>query len=145
MDKNFWKNKNLHEMSQCEWESLCDRCGLCCLHKIENDETNEIFYTNVVCRLFDIRSCCCGNYKMRKKMVPDCNILTPDKVYKLDWLPATCAYRLIASGQELEVWHPLISKTPNSVHKAGISLKGKLVIPESKVKDLKKHIVSWLR
>ena len=97
----FWKEKTLEEMDIIEWESLCDGCGLCCLHKLEDDETGDISYTNVACRLLDLSTCRCSNYPKRKKLVPDCVILKPADVNEFKWLPSTCAYRLISEGKSL--------------------------------------------
>lgn len=128
----FWETKRLDEMTREEWESLCDGCGNCCLHKLENPQTGDLFRTAVACRLLDDRSCRCKRYKRRKHYVPECVVLTPDKVSKFAWLPETCAYRLIDEGRPLRDWHPLISGDPESVHRAGISVRGK-TIPEQAV------------
>ena len=140
----FWEDKNLNQMTTSEWESLCDGCGKCCLNKVEDEDTNEIFFTNVSCQLFDHKKCTCKNYKNRNKYVPDCHMLTPKKVRQLRWLPSTCAYRLINEGKPLQPWHHLISGSRSTVHKAGISVKGRMILPETAIKDLSKHIVTWL-
>ena len=128
--KPFWKTKKLSEMTLEEWESLCDGCGICCLYKLEDEETGEVFMTNVACRFLDPEKCVCMLYDERKKAMPTCIKLTPSKVDKLKWLPDTCAYRLVMQGKPLPDWHPLVSGDPQTVHQAGISVKGK-IIPES--------------
>jgi hypothetical protein len=138
----FWERKSLAEMTKPEWESLCDGCGKCCLHKLQYEDTGEIYYTEVACRLLDLGSCRCSNYAERQKHVPDCVALRPDKVMELNWLPSTCAYRLLANGKPLAWWHPLVSGDPNSVHAAGQSVRGR-VIPERKADILDHHIVTW--
>ncbi|HNP37601.1 MAG TPA: YcgN family cysteine cluster protein [Woeseiaceae bacterium] len=127
MADQFWKRKSLGEMNQVEWESLCDGCGLCCMHKVEDEDTGDLFYTNLACRLLDTSTCRCTDYKNRSKLVADCLRLTPNTTDAFEWLPATCAYRLLAFGEELRDWHPLISGDPESVHEAGISVRGKVV------------------
>lgn len=139
-DKPFWQNKNLFEMTAKEWESLCDGCGLCCLSKVEDEDTGEVFVTNVHCKLYDPKSCSCRNYVKRKRHVPDCVVLTPKKVLQLDWLPRTCAYRLIAEGKPLYSWHPLVSGSKDSVHRHGVSTKSMRLVSEDRIKDLRDHI-----
>ena len=126
MSAPFWKSKTLEELSPTEWESLCDGCGQCCLHKLEDDDTAEIYFTSVACTLLDAGSCQCSDYENRKVKVPDCVFLTPEIVRSVDWLPETCAYRLIDEGQDLYWWHPLVSGDRNTVHEAGISVRGKV-------------------
>jgi hypothetical protein len=138
----FWQAKTLAELSPSEWEQLCDGCGKCCLHKLEDVDTGEISYTNVACRLLDLGTCRCTNYKQRRKLVHDCLVLSPKQIRKLKWLPPTCAYRLIDEGKELYWWHPLVSGDPETVHQAGMSAQGK-IIAESDAGDLEKHIVEW--
>ena len=119
----FWKTKLLKDMSPSEWESLCDRCGKCCMVKLEDEETARIDYTAVVCHLLDDHSCHCARYAERHALVPDCVQLTPDNVLDFKWLPVSCAYRRVAEGRPLEPWHPLISNSPDSVHEAQISVQ----------------------
>jgi hypothetical protein len=138
----FWRLKTLRQMSPAEWESLCDGCGKCCLHKLQYEDTDEIYYTDVACRLLDLGTCRCSRYAERQTLVPDCIALRADKVMELNWLPSTCAYRLLANGKPLPWWHPLVSGDPNSVHAAGQSVRGRAV-PEKKADVLDHHIVTW--
>ncbi len=128
--QNFWKTKTLAEMTLEEWEALCDGCGICCLYKVEDENTGEVKLTNVACRFLDLEQVRCELYNSRLQAMPTCIQLTPSKVKKLHWLPETCAYRLIIEGKPLPDWHPLVSGDAQSVHRMGISVKGK-VIPES--------------
>ena len=139
----FWKVKTLEQMSTNEWESLCDGCGKCCLHKIEDEDTGDIAFTNVACRLLDSKSCRCSNYSKRIHFVKDCQVLNPKKVRRLNWLPSTCAYKLLGEGRDLPSWHPLVSGNRDSVHRAGISMKNK-IISEDHVKDLEDFVVDWI-
>lgn len=122
----FWRTKALSAMSAEEWESLCDGCGKCCLHKLRYPD-GTLKMTRVSCRLLDTYSCRCGNYARRKTLVPDCVMLEPATIGTLDWLPATCAYRLVANGADLPAWHPLKTGDPESVHQAGISVRGRCI------------------
>ena len=131
----FWKTKTLEAMSATEWESLCDGCGKCCMSKLEDEDTGEIHWTSVACRLFDEGSCRCRNYPDRLSLVDDCVGLTPQNVTTLSWLPSTCAYRLVAEGRDLYWWHRLVSGDPNTVHAAGISMRGRVVASESDLED----------
>ncbi len=138
----FWEKKSLEEMSPAEWESLCDGCARCCLVKLEDEDTGEISYTDVGCTLLDGHACRCGDYKRRQARVPDCVRLTPETVRTLSWLPPTCAYRLLAEGRDLYWWHPLVSGDPETVHRAGVSVRGRAV-PERKAGALEDHVVQW--
>jgi uncharacterized protein len=141
----FWKTKRLSEMTAAEWEALCDGCGQCCLIKLEDEDTGDIAVTRLACRLLDIGSCRCSDYENRQAHVEDCVKLTPAAVRHLRWLPETCAYRLIDEGQDLRWWHPLLSGTPESVHEAGISVRG-AAIGEGKVPPdrFPAHIAGWI-
>lgn len=141
-EEPFWRRKTLAEMTRSEWESLCDGCAKCCLDKLEDDDTSEISYTEVACRLLDLGTCRCTDYSNRTRFVPDCVVLTPRTVARLTWLPSTCAYRLISEGKDLEWWHPLVSGDPETVHRAGVSVRGRAV-PEALAGDLEDHVVHW--
>jgi uncharacterized cysteine cluster protein YcgN (CxxCxxCC family) len=138
----FWQTKSLAEMSRAEWESLCDGCGRCCLHKLRDDTTNEISWTNVACRLLDSDSCRCTDYLNRRRRVPDCIKLTPQAMDDIDWLPPTCAYRRLHNGEDLPPWHPLRTGDPDSVHEAGISVRGR-TIDERRAGPLEHHLTEW--
>jgi uncharacterized cysteine cluster protein YcgN (CxxCxxCC family) len=142
MDTPFWKTKRLHEMTREEWESLCDGCGRCCLHKLRDEDTNALSFTNVACRLLDLDSCRCSDYARRQRRVPDCVGLTPEALQEIDWLPPTCAYRRLRDGLDLAWWHPLVSGDPNTVHEAGVSVRGR-AITERRAGALEAHIVDW--
>ena len=138
----FWKTKKLNEMSLDEWDSLCDGCAKCCLHKLEDQDTGDLSYTYVACRLLELGSCRCNNYAERTLMVPDCIELLPTNLSVLRWLPPTCAYRLINEGKELYWWHYLVSGSREDVHKEGISVQGRAV-SERSTGNLEDHIVHW--
>ncbi|WP_170478388.1 YcgN family cysteine cluster protein [Ruegeria arenilitoris] len=124
----FWERKPLQKMSPKEWEALCDGCGKCCLNKLEDEDTGEVALTCVACRLFDDETCRCTQYDIRHQFVPECIVMRPDNIDDhAYWLPQTCAYRLLWEGRPLYDWHPLLSGTPNSVHKAGISVQRRTV------------------
>ena len=138
----FWETKSLEEMNQTEWESLCDGCGKCCLHKLEEENTGRIYHTDVACSLLDTNNCRCNNYADRLLLVPDCKQLTAKNISEISWLPKTCAYKLIDENKDLYWWHPLISGDPETVHHAGISIKGR-AITEQEADELENHIVEW--
>ena len=141
----FWTEKTLEEMTPEEWESLCDGCGRCCLVKLEDDDTAQIYATDVGCQLFDPESCRCQDYAHRSEKVSDCITLTPELVRNLPWLPPSCAYRLVMEGKDLPAWHPLQSGSPDSVHKAGISVRGRVHTLEHliAIEDLPDRIRQW--
>jgi uncharacterized protein len=120
---NFWKTKTLSEMTTEEWESLCDGCAKCCLHKLENEDTGDIFFTSLACHLIDLTNCRCTRYAERTQLVPDCVDLRKLDTAQYYWLPASCAYRLLHEGKDLPAWHPLVSKTTTSLHTLGISIQ----------------------
>jgi hypothetical protein len=138
----FWQTKRLADMTREEWESLCDGCGKCCLHKLQYEDTGDVHYTDVACRLLNLATCRCSQYDKRQKLVPDCVALRPDRLLELSWMPSTCAYRLLARGRPLPSWHPLVTGDKESVHAAGQSVRGR-AIPERKADILDHHIVTW--
>lgn len=139
----FWERKSMHEMSPEEWEALCDGCGKCCLNKLEDEDTGEVVLTRVACRLLDDESCRCTQYPIRHQFVPDCIVLSPGNIKdNLYWMPQTCAYRLLWEGRQLPDWHPLVSGDSQSVHAAGVSMRGRTV-PEWDVteEDWEDHLI----
>jgi uncharacterized protein len=138
----FWKAKQLEEMTPEEWESLCDGCGRCCLHKLRHDDDGALSFTNVACHLLDLESCRCKDYARRHRRVPDCVGLTPATVREVDWLPSSCAYRRLAEGRDLAWWHPLVSGDPGTVHDAGVSVRGRAV-SERRAGPFEHHIADW--
>ncbi|WP_375263049.1 YcgN family cysteine cluster protein [Palleronia sp.] len=139
----FWERYALDQLSNAEWEALCDGCGKCCLNKLEDEDTGEIALTCVSCRLFDDESCRCSQYDIRKQFVPECVQLSPERMDEVSyWLPQTCAYRLLHEGKQLFHWHPLISGNPETVHEAGVSARG-ITVPEFEVdeEDWEDHII----
>ncbi len=142
---DFWKNRPLEDLNPQEWEALCDGCGRCCLVKLEDFESDEVYFTSLACELLDTQSCRCGNYSQRFEKVADCIQLSADNVENINWLPSTCAYRLRHEGEPLPEWHPLVSGNPETVREAGISVSGRVtseahVHPDS----LEEHIVHWV-
>jgi len=131
----FWKTKTMEEMSNAEWESLCDGCARCCLEKLEDEDTGKIYFTHVSCKLLDSGLCACKDYPNRSDKVPDCVRLTPENVRTLNWLPPSCGYKLVAEGRDLYWWHPLISGDPNTVHEAGVSVRGRVQGTEDEIPD----------
>ena len=131
--KPFWETKSLAELSDSEWESLCDGCGRCCLIKMEDEDSGEYYFTDVACRMFDAQSCRCRDYARRDEEVPDCVRLTPENAGALGWMPPSCAYRLLAEGKKLPYWHPLMSGDRESVKQAGASVEGRVFALEDAV------------
>jgi hypothetical protein len=142
---NFWQTKTLEQMNSKEWEALCDGCAKCCLVKLEDHDSAEIFHTNVTCELLDIASCQCSNYSGRHSVVKDCITLDQNNIHALSWLPKSCSYRLIADGQPLPDWHYLVSGSKQTIHSYGASLQG-WVVSELDVSDddIQDHIIKWV-
>lgn len=142
MDKEFWKGRSLQDFTHEEWEALCDGCGLCCLIKIMDEEGDDVYYTDVICRYHDSNQCRCTVYGERTVKVPTCLVVTPEIADNLEWIPETCAYRLLAEGKDLPDWHPLVAGNSDLMHRRGNSVKGK-VVSEAKVRDdeLEDHII----
>lgn len=142
-ERPYWERKSLDEMTHQEWEQLCDGCGRCCMLKLEDEDSGEIFLTRLACKLLAIGQCSCTDYKNRHERVPDCLSLTPQMVRELTWLPETCAYRLINEGQSLAWWHPLVSGDAQTVHDAGISVRD-WAMPETaaRAEELHKYLVA---
>jgi uncharacterized protein len=142
----FWETKKLEDMTGEEWESLCDGCGRCCLKKLEDETTGKVAYTDIACRLLDRSRCRCTHYPKRVALVPDCVELTPAKLKEITWLPTTCAYRRLADGQPLEWWHPLVSGDPETVHEAGISVRGRTFSErEFAAEELDTRVIRWIK
>jgi uncharacterized cysteine cluster protein YcgN (CxxCxxCC family) len=145
MEEPFWQVKSLDEMTGQEWESLCDGCARCCLHKLEDEDTGDVYYTAVVCQYLDQETCRCGDYANRHVNVPNCVELTSGKVSEFHWLPTTCAYRRLAEGRGLADWHPLVAGNRDMMEQEGISVTGK-VVNERFVHpdDFEEQIIHWV-
>lgn len=139
----FWELKSLTEMTTEEWESLCDNCGKCCLIKLEDEDSGEIVFTSAVCDLIDLDTCRCTRYSERCDLVPECIDLKQHEFAEYNWLPSTCAYRLLTDGESLPDWHPLISGSSESVKEAGVSISS-YAIKESQVEDFEDHVIGWV-
>jgi uncharacterized protein len=140
VSERFWEDRPLEALDRAQWEALCDGCGKCCIHKLEDEVTGELFPTNVACKLLDRHTGQCSDYRHRRAYVPECVRLTPKLAGTLDWLPGSCAYKLRAEGKPLADWHPLNSGDPESVHKAGMSVRG-WTISENDAGELEDHIL----
>ena len=143
LSPEFWKHKPLKSLTSEEWEALCDGCGKCCLNKLEDEDTGEVALTRIACRLLDDQSCKCGQYPIRHQFIPDCIVLKPSNIDEnAYWMPKTCGYRLLWSGQPLFDWHPLISGSPETVHTANISVRG-MTLSEFDIneEDWEDHII----
>ncbi|MGM0634080.1 MAG: YcgN family cysteine cluster protein [Pseudomonadota bacterium] len=141
----FWELP-LADLNRKEWEALCDGCGRCCMLKLQDEDTDEVLYTRVVCRYLDQQQCRCTEYSRRQELVPDCLVLTPGNLAELDWIPDTCAYKLRERGEPLPHWHPLISGSRQAMEEEGISVTGKVVseahVPEDGVEE---HVIRWVK
>lgn len=140
-EQPFWQTKSLSEMTGTEWESLCDGCGQCCLNKLIDADTDEIYFTNVACNLLNIKTCQCRHYTRRFEFEPDCIKLTRENLDSFDWLPQTCAYRLLREGKDLPKWHPLITGSKAAMHRAKISVRH-MAIPENQMTEWEDHIIN---
>jgi len=142
--KPFWE-RPLSTLTRSEWERLCDACGRCCLVKLEDEDSGEVYHTSVACRLLDHQSCRCSQYVGRKSLVSDCVRLTPARLARIQWLPPSCSYRLRFEGKALPPWHPLLTGDPESVHKVGMSVRGRVeaVEQETEIDDLPRYIRRW--
>lgn len=138
----FWRTTALEHMTREQWESLCDGCGRCCLNKLRDEDTDEIVWTDVACRLLDTKTCRCTDYARRRRKVPDCVTLTPEALKGIDWLPPSCAYRLLRDGFDLPEWHPLRSGAAESVRSSGASAAGRC-ISERVAGPLEERIAGW--
>lgn len=144
LGNKFWETKNLIDMNENEWESLCDKCGKCCVIKLEDFDTQEVHYTNVSCKLLCEKSASCKDYENRKSIVPDCIILSPDNLKDLKWMPETCAYKLLNEGKNLPYWHPLLSGNDKEIVNSGNSVKNRVTNENKiKIKDLPDYIFNW--
>ncbi len=143
MRDRFWEHHPLHELTVEEWEALCDGCARCCLQKLEDEESGEVFYTSIACNLLDLECCSCSDYPNRNLNVPNCVHLTPEKTAEFHWLPSTCSYRLIHEGQPLPEWHPLQSGIRERVHEAGVSIRSFAMLEEGG-EDLEAYLIGEL-
>ena len=145
MSERFWEDLTPDQLSDDQWEGLCDHCGRCCLHKIEDIDTGEVFFTDVACQYMDEETCSCPHYQQRQQLVPECLSIKPDWGEKFNWLPNTCAYRLLYEGKSLPDWHPLVSGDENSVHLAGISIRGRNFRDnEVDEHEIDEHVIDWV-
>ncbi|MFT7389282.1 MAG: putative cysteine cluster protein YcgN (CxxCxxCC family) [Candidatus Endobugula sp.] len=144
----FWKSKSFTQMTQVEWESLCDGCGKCCLHKLEDEEDGEVYYTDIACKYLDDNSCHCKDYSNRLQLVPECLQLRPQDIAEFHWLPKTCSYRLLAGGDDLPQWHHLLSGKPELIHQLGFSVKGRTISEEQVAQesdgDYQERVIHWI-
>ena len=141
----FWEEKDLQDMDSEEWESLCDGCARCCMIKLEDVDTGELKTTSLVCDLLDVDACRCTRYSHRHQLVHDCIEFTADLAAALHWLPTSCAYRRLAEGRGLAEWHPLVSQDPESVHRAGISVRGRVIAAGNVHPDqYEDHVITWV-
>ncbi len=143
LPSRFWETKPLQDMTPREWEALCDGCGKCCLNKLEDEDTGEVALTRVACRLLDDQSCQCAHYENRHSFIPECIVLRPDNLdTHAYWMPRSCAYRLLWEGKPLPEWHPLLTGDPDSVHRAGVSVRGMTVSEfDTPLEEWEDHII----
>lgn len=142
---NFWTKKTLDELTETEWESLCDHCGKCCLIKLQDEQTGKVAYTSVVCKCYNLGNSSCNDYSEREEIVTDCISLNSKNIKTFDWLPSSCAYKLVANGEPLPDWHHLVSGNKNLVHELGVSIKDKAISESSvNVLDIPMTIVKWV-
>jgi len=146
MTDRFWQTLSLEQLSSAQWEALCDHCGKCCLHKLQDEDSGKIYFTQIACEQYDFERGCCACYPERARKVPDCQILRPEQLRVSHALPATCAYRLLAAGETLPVWHPLLTGDPDSVREAGVAITSYALPPEvlDDANDLENDVLEWL-
>ena len=142
-EKPFWQTVKLADMTAAQWEAVCDGCAKCCLVKLQDEDSGEIVFTDIVCNLLDQQSCRCAHYEERTKLVPDCVKLTKDNLDKIDFMPPSCAYRLLHEGKDLPQWHPLVSGRADSVVEAGMSVKGRVIAEMAFDGDSEDRVVDW--
>ena len=142
-EKPFWQTVKLADMTAAQWEAVCDRCAKCCLVKLQDEDSGEIVFTDIVCNLLDQQTCRCAHYAERTKLVPDCVKLTKDNLDKIDFMPPSCAYRLLHEGKDLPQWHPLVSGHADSVVEAGMSVKGRVIAEMTFDGDSEDRVVDW--
>ena len=142
-EKPFWQTVKLTDMTAAQWEAVCDGCAKCCLVKLQDEDSGEIVFTDIVCNLLDQQSCRCTHYEERTKLVPDCVKLTKDNLDKIDFMPPSCAYRLLHEGKDLPQWHPLVSGRADSVVVAGMSVKGRVIAEMAFDGDSEDRVVDW--
>ena len=142
-EKPFWQTVKLADMTAAQWEAVCDGCAKCCLVKLQDDGSGEIVFTDIVCNLLDQQSCRCAHYEERTKLVPDCVKLSKDNLDKIDFMPPSCAYRLLHEGKDLPQWHPLVSGRADSVVEAGMSVKGRVIAEMAFDGDSEDCVVDW--
>ena len=142
-EKPFWQTVKLADMTAAQWEAVCDGCAKCCLVKLQDDDSGEIVFTDIVCNLLDQQSCRCAHYEERTRLVPDCVKLSKDNLDKIDFMPPSCAYRLLHEGKDLPQWHPLVSGRADSVVEAGMSVKGRVIAEMAFDGDSEDRVVDW--
>jgi len=142
-EKPFWQTVKLADMTAAQWEAVCDGCAKCCLVKLQDEDSGEIVFTDIVCNLLDQQTCRCAHYAERTKLVPDCVKLTKDNLDKIDFMPPSCAYRLLHEGKDLPQWHPLVSGRADSVVEAGMSVKGRVMAEMAFDGDSEDRVVDW--